>query len=84
MASDATSNTLRRVAHALGVPVNAFSDPSVKHQIGSVAQGIQDSSEMLAIFAKIEDPQVRRECIEFVRSKMSYSSQTAFMPPVAD
>ncbi|WP_342111445.1 hypothetical protein [Methylobacterium sp. SI9] len=84
MASDATSDTLQRVAHALGVPVDAFFDPSAKCQIGSAAQALQDRMDLLEIFAQIEDPSVQRECIEFVRAKALRPSRPISMPLLAD
>jgi hypothetical protein len=84
MASDATFDTLQRVAHTLGVPVDAFSDPSTKCQIGSAAQALQDRIDLLQIFAQIEDPSVRRECIAFIRAKASRPSRPISVPLLAD
>ena len=84
MAIDEDPGVLQQIARLLNVPTSAFYDPRETRAIGPVAQVAQESSELLEAFAQISDPQVRRECIKFVRAKMSSSSRPTGIALTAD
>jgi hypothetical protein len=84
MAIDEDPSILQQIARLLDVPTSAFYDPRETRAIGPGAQAAQESSELLEAFVQISDPQVRRECIEFVWAKMPSSSRPARIALTAD
>lgn len=72
MVSDDDSDILRQIARLLDVPTSALHDPRGERIAGYRAQAAQERQELLEAFAQISDPQVRRECIKFVRAKMTF------------
>lgn len=69
MTSDWTFATLQKIAEMLGVPVSAFfeHDPAAPEE--TAAEAWRQTTELLQAFARVEDPQSRRECIAFVRAQ---------------
>ncbi len=69
MTTDRTFATLQKIAEMLGVPVSAFfeSDPAAVEE--PVAEAWRQTTELLHAFARVEDPQARRDCIAFVRAQ---------------
>lgn len=69
MTTDWTYATLQKIAEMLGVPVSAFleSDPAAPEE--PAAEAWRQTTELLHAFARVEDPQARRDCIAFVRAR---------------
>lgn len=80
MAKDDDLNVLGRIARLLDVPVSAFYEPCATN---AIAPSAQENSDLLEAFALIKDPQVRRECLDFVRAK-AHGSRASAMPPKSD
>lgn len=74
MTDERDRNTLRRIAHALGIAVEDFSTQCAGSDLMEVLAEQLEVNELLRAFANIMDAQVRHECIEYVRARQAKSS----------
>jgi len=71
MTDTRTHATLRRISDALGMAPADFFGPDTLGSTGSPKPTAQEAAELLEAFTQITDPTIRRECLNFVRARVS-------------